>query len=196
MQSLDVKFVVHHGEFVRQRMSGREELAGRDVILVHRLLKNDVGKTFGARAYALYSDACARAMNINPQAQGLIEHAETIEHIGETECWVSDLEQAWTRQNETVRAVVRRADAIGVLETDFAARPAAVWDLIAKPANRLRWQGSDDVIESTVKGRRGAGTQNHCMHGKDAIIEDILEWRPFDSITLTTLLPVPDAPKS
>jgi Protein of unknown function (DUF2652) len=37
MQSLDVKFVVHHGEFIRQKMSGREELAGRDVILVHRL---------------------------------------------------------------------------------------------------------------------------------------------------------------
>ena len=35
MQSLDVKFVVHHGEFIRQKMSGREELAGRDVILVH-----------------------------------------------------------------------------------------------------------------------------------------------------------------
>ena len=44
MQSLDVKFVVHHGEFIRQKMSGREELAGRDVILVHRLLKNDVGR--------------------------------------------------------------------------------------------------------------------------------------------------------
>jgi hypothetical protein len=35
MQSLDVKFVVHHGEFIRQKMSGREEIAGRDVILVH-----------------------------------------------------------------------------------------------------------------------------------------------------------------
>ena len=57
MQSLDVKFVVHHGEFIRQKMAGREELAGRDVILVHRLLKNDVGKVFGAHAYALYSDA-------------------------------------------------------------------------------------------------------------------------------------------
>jgi hypothetical protein len=33
------------------------------------------------------------------------------------------------------------------------------------------------------------------MHGKDAIIEDILAWRPFDHITLTTLLPVPGAPK-
>jgi hypothetical protein len=33
MHALDVKFVVHHGEFIRQKMSGREELAGRDVIL-------------------------------------------------------------------------------------------------------------------------------------------------------------------
>jgi hypothetical protein len=69
MQSLDVKFVVHHGEFIRQKMSGREELAGRDVILVHRLLKNDVGKTFGRHAYALYSDACVRAMGIDAAAQ-------------------------------------------------------------------------------------------------------------------------------
>src|SRR5271155_3470614 len=53
MQSLDVKFVVHHGEFIRQKMSGREELAGRDVILVHRLLKNDVNKSLGGHAYAL-----------------------------------------------------------------------------------------------------------------------------------------------
>ena len=70
MQSLDVKFVVHHGEFIRQKMSGREELAGREVILVHRLLKNDVAKTFGAHAYALYSDACIRAMGIDPVGAG------------------------------------------------------------------------------------------------------------------------------
>ena len=75
MRNLDIKFVVHHGEFIRQRMSGREELAGRDVILVHRLLKNDVGKVFGAHAYALYSDACVRAMGIDPGAQGLVEHS-------------------------------------------------------------------------------------------------------------------------
>ena len=51
------------------------------------------------------------------------------------------------------------------------------------------------MVENTTNGRRGAGTQNHCMHGKDAIIEDILAWRPFEDITLTTLLPVPGAPK-
>ena len=195
MQSLDVKFVVHHGEFIRQKMSGREELAGRDVILVHRLLKNDVGKTFGRHAYALYSDACVRAMGIDAAAQGLVEHAEAIEHIGETKCWVSDLEQAWTLENEARRSVVERDNAFGVLETDFPAPRAAVWDLITMPGNRPRWQGSDSVVENTVRGRRGAGTQNHCMDGKDAVIEDILDWRPNDHITLTTLLPAPGAPK-
>jgi hypothetical protein len=32
-------------------------------------------------------------------------------------------------------------------------------------------------------------------HGKEAIIEEVLDWRPFDYLTLTTLLPMPGAPK-
>jgi hypothetical protein len=195
MQSLDVKFVVHHGEFIRQKMSGREELAGRDVILVHRLLKNDIGKTFGPRAYALFSDACVRAMGIDPAAQGLAEHVEAVEHIGETKCWVSDLEQAWTREIETARNLVQRADAFMIMERDFAAPRQVVWDLVTSPAHRPRWQHSDRVVENAAKGRRGAGTQNHCLHGKDAIIEDVVDWRPFDYVTLATLLPIPGAPK-
>jgi uncharacterized protein YndB with AHSA1/START domain len=195
MQSLDVKFVVHHGEFIRQKMSGREELAGRDVILVHRLLKNDVGKTSGPHAYALYSDACVQAMGIDPAAQGLLEHAEAIEHIGETKCWVSDLEKAWTRETETARSLVQRADALMIMERDFAAPRQAVWDLVTSPQHHARWHRSDGVVENNAQGRRGAGTQNHCQHGKDAVIEDIVDWRPFDYVTLTALLPIPGAPK-
>ena len=74
-----------------------------------------------------------------------------------------------------------------VIETDFPAPRPAVWDLITMPGNRPRWQGSDSVVENTVKGRRGAGTQNHCLHEKDAIIEDILDWLPFDHITFARL---------
>ncbi|MGB7976962.1 MAG: DUF2652 domain-containing protein [Roseiarcus sp.] len=195
MQSLDVKFVVHHGEFIRQKMSGREELAGRDVILVHRLLKNDVARTFGPHAYALYSDACVQAMGIDPAAQGLVEHAEAIEHIGETKCWVSDLEEAWTRETETARNLVQRPDTFMLIERDFAAPRQAVWDLVTSPAHHARWQRSDGVVENTTHGRRGAGTQNHCLHGKDAVIEDVVDWRPFDYVTLTALLPIPGAPK-
>ncbi len=132
----------------------------------------------------------------HPEGAGhLLQHAETIEHIGETRCWVSDLEQAWSHENETRRSVVERDAAIGVIEADFAAPRVALWDLVATPGHRPRWQHSDGVVENTAKGRRGAGTRNHCMHGKDAVIEDILDWRPFDHITLTTLLPVPGAPK-
>jgi hypothetical protein len=58
-----------------------------------------------------------------------------------------------------------------------------------------RQQRSDGVVENAAKGRRGTGTQNHCLHGKDAVIEDIVDWRPFDYVTLTALLPIPDAPK-
>src|SRR3989442_12162511 len=38
----DLKLVVHHGRFVRQTVGGRARVAGPDVILVHRLLKNPV----------------------------------------------------------------------------------------------------------------------------------------------------------
>lgn len=44
-------------------------------------------------------------------------------------------------------------------------------------------------------GRRGVGTTNHCMHGDHVIIEEVMDWRPFDHLTLTTLLPMPGAPK-
>jgi hypothetical protein len=77
----------------------------------------------------------------------------------------------------------------------FSTAPAMIGCGASGPGNRPSWQGSDSVVENVAKGRRGAGTQNHCMHGKEAIVEEILDWRPFDYVTFTTLLPVPDAPK-
>ncbi len=195
MNSLDVKFVVHHGEFIRQKMAGREELAGRDVILVHRLLKNEVAKTFGPHAYALYSDACVKALGIDPAAQGLSEHVEEIEHIGKTKCWVSDLEEAWKREVETARTLVKREGAFLIMERDFPAPRQVMWDLVTSPEHHQRWQRSDSVSENKAQGRRGAGAQLHCLHGKDAVVEEVVDWRPFDYVTLLTQLPLPGAPK-
>src|SRR5438477_8931788 len=59
---LDLKFVVHHGQAIRQKVAGREELLGSDVIVVHRLLKNDVVEKLGINAYALISQQCIEAM--------------------------------------------------------------------------------------------------------------------------------------
>jgi uncharacterized protein YndB with AHSA1/START domain len=195
MQDLDLKFVSHHGEFIKHRMAGREELAGRDVILIHRLLKNTVNECFGGRAYALYSDPCIRAMGIDPVAQGLVQHRESIDIIGEVTCWVRDLEEAWKKENELERNEVVRDMAAMVIEFDIAAPRPMVWEYFTMPDLRPKWRAADEVREATQGGRRGAGTTNHCMHGAAAIIEEVLDWRPFDYLTLTTLLPIPGAPK-
>ena len=68
---LDLKFVVHHGTIAKQAMSGHEELVGRDVILIHRLLKNSVDGKLGKRPYVLYTDAFVKAGGIDPAAQAL-----------------------------------------------------------------------------------------------------------------------------
>ncbi len=195
MERLDLKFVSHHGEFVKQRMAGREELAGRDVILVHRLLKNAVSDRLGGRPYALFSDACIRAMDIDPVAQGLVEHREPIDIIGEVTCWVRDLEDAWAKENDRRRNEVTRDKAAQVIEFEIAAPRPTVWEHFTLPGLRPRWRGADEVRETSESGRRGVGTTNHCMHGAHAIIEEVIDWRPFDYLTLTTLLPMPGAPK-
>jgi uncharacterized protein YndB with AHSA1/START domain len=195
MQDLDLKFVSHRGEFIRHKMAGREELAGRDVILVHRLLKNAVHERLAGRAYALYSDACIRPMGIDPVVQGLVEHRESIDIIGDVTCWVRDLTEAWEKENDRQRNEVIRDKAATVIEFDIAAPRPTVWAYFTVPELRPKWRGADEVRETVGSGRRGIGTINHCMHGKDAVIEEVLDWRPFDYLTLATLLPVPDAPK-
>jgi uncharacterized protein YndB with AHSA1/START domain len=195
MGDLDFKFVVHYGEMVKQKMGGREELAGRDVILVHRLLKNSVGGKVGNHSYALYSDACIQTMSIDPIAHGLVEHRETIDVIGDVRLWVRDLENAWQQENEQTRVEVTQDAAYSFWSFDVAAPRPMVWEHFTVPANRQKWWPADAVVDVTGNKRRGIGTENHCMHGKAAIVEQILDWRPFDYLTVSTLLPVPDAPK-
>jgi hypothetical protein len=50
-------------------------------------------------------------------------------------------------------------------------------------------------IENPRKGRRGAGTVNHCVHGPDTLVEEILDWRPHDYFTCRYQLPMPGVPK-
>jgi class 3 adenylate cyclase len=61
---LDLKFVLHHGEYVVQQVVGREELLGPEVNAVHRLLKNHARDLVGARPYALVTDAAMRALEV------------------------------------------------------------------------------------------------------------------------------------
>jgi uncharacterized protein YndB with AHSA1/START domain len=196
MPTLDLKFLAHHGTVGRQRVAGRDELVGSPVIVAHRLLKNQITERTGIRAYALYTEECLRAAHAAPEPLGLIEHRETYEHVGEVVGWVADLDAAWTADQARHRVVVEPRNAIATFEFDLPAPPAIAWEFLTSPALRPQWQADvQAVIETATSGRRGVGTTNHCVHSKDAVIEEILDWRPPESFTLNSLLPVPNVPK-
>ena len=193
---LDLKLLAHHGLIVRQRMAGREELVGSDVIVAHRLLKNDIEAVTGIAAYAAYTGACISAMGADPAALGLIAHHQAYEHLGEVELWVADLAGAWNAELDRARVTVPDSELFVALDIELPAPPAIAWEYLTSPARRPRWQtGTIQIIEDLGNGRRGAGTVNHCIHGKDAVVEEILDWRPYDYVTLNSLMPIQGAPK-
>ena len=154
-----------------------------------------MSEKLGGRAYALYSDKCIQAMGIDPVAQGLVQHQETIDIFGDVKVWLRDLEAAWQQENERTRVEVKRADAYVTWDFDIPAPRRVVWEYVTVPGPWQQWWPADEIIEKSDNGRRGVGTKNHCMHGKDAIIEEVLDWRPFDYFTVGISLPVPNAPK-
>src|SRR5947207_2249890 len=52
---LDLKFIVHHGDYVIQQIAGIKDLLGTDVNLIHRLAKNHVFESTGWQGYALFT---------------------------------------------------------------------------------------------------------------------------------------------
>jgi hypothetical protein len=64
IDGLDLKFVLHHGEYVVQPVAGRPELLGPDVTIAHLLLKNHVADLLGRSAYALVTERAAAELAV------------------------------------------------------------------------------------------------------------------------------------
>jgi uncharacterized protein YndB with AHSA1/START domain len=154
-----------------------------------------LSEKIGGRAYALYSDAAIRAMGVDPAAQGLVAHRETIDIIGDVTLWARDLEAAWKQEDARVRMEVTRSDACATFTFDIAAPRQTVWEYLTVPGQWRKWWDADDIVENSGKGRRGIGTENHCMHGENKNIEETIDWRPVDYFTASIALPVPGAPR-
>jgi hypothetical protein len=77
IENLRLKVVVHSGEALFHRVLNFVELAGVDVIIVHRLLKNSVN----AGQYLLLTEAARRDLEL-PAAVQLAESAETYADLG------------------------------------------------------------------------------------------------------------------
>jgi len=87
---LSLKLIVHHGSFMRQVVRGRSRVAGPDIILAHRFLKNDVEPA----TYVLFTEAAAERLGIDPKASALRRYTGCYAHFDEMECYVVALDRA------------------------------------------------------------------------------------------------------
>ena len=86
---LDLKFMVHRGEFLIQQVAGVSHLLGTDVNLIHRLSKNHVSESTGWKGYALFTDQIMDHLQIS--RDNLFKQAESYEHLGEVETYCMDM---------------------------------------------------------------------------------------------------------
>jgi hypothetical protein len=89
LPTLDLKFMVHHGEFLIQQVAGAQHLLGTDVNLIHRLSKNHVSESMGWRGYALFTNQGLE--RIQTDKTSFVQQTESYEHLGEVETYVRDM---------------------------------------------------------------------------------------------------------
>jgi carbon monoxide dehydrogenase subunit G len=186
LPELDLKLIVHHGDFAFHDVAGHHELVGREVITVHRLLKNDATALHG---YALLTDAVVQALEVDTvQLEADLQCCE-VDGIGPTSSAVIDLNRWWDRHQQQ-HQVQLGADDLLVASAEMPAPPPVVWEWLADPARRQRWNGADSITEEDPGGMPGVGSVSHCVHGKMKIREEILDWQPYGYATLRSINPI------
>ncbi|HAV76771.1 MAG TPA: hypothetical protein DCX53_05385 [Anaerolineae bacterium] len=87
--TLDLKFFIHYGEYVVQKVAGIIDLMGNDVTLIHRLAKNHVTESTGWNGYVLFTGKCLE--NMKADKKPFIQQAETYEHLGNVETYIMNM---------------------------------------------------------------------------------------------------------
>ncbi|CAB1064875.1 hypothetical protein D1BOALGB6SA_9672 [Olavius sp. associated proteobacterium Delta 1] len=184
IDELDLKFVIHFGEFALRDVAGKRAPIGSSVNVAHRLVKNHTPDATGWRAYVLISEQALAQMGLSPE--GLHASEEKYEHLGNVRTFSNDLHQFYDEVIERRRVALTAEEAHAEIVHDFDMPPAIVWDWLNDPAKRTRWmQRSNWIPDVRIKGRTAPGAKNHCASFE--VIEQILDWRPFDYYTVRFL---------
>jgi len=177
---LDLKFVVHHGEFVLQELAGKTGPVGSSVNLVHALLKNQVSEQTGWQGYVMFTTQALAQMGI--PSDGMHQGAEHHEHLGTSVTYSTNLRPRYEAMCETRRFFLDGKDAHVEVVRDVDAPRPIVWDWLNDTDKRTRWTPANWEVTTRPGGRTGPRASNHCATFN--VIEYILDWRPFDYYTV------------
>ena len=184
ISGLNLKMVVHYGDYLIQRMGSQDELVGADVIVPHRMLKNRVIEKTGIQSYILFSEAAMTALHLPEIVDSLHDHAETYEHYGEIRMVVHGLSAAWERQKTRRRKMVDPETAWVKFEVEIEAPPMMVWEYVTTPVKKRLFMGFEISQRSDdLGGRVREGAAFHCAHGDLMFDYQIVDWQPFDYFT-------------
>ncbi len=178
---LDLKFVTHFGDYAVREIAGQSKPIGSSVNLAHRLLKNRVEESTGWRGYALFSEAALAQMQLS--SEGFYPSDDEYEHLGRVRSYSSDLHRRYEDILEGRRVALTDDETHAEVVRDFDMPPAIVWDWLNDPPKRTSWMQRSNWLPLTrARGRTGTRAKNHCTSYK--VIEEILDWRPFDYYTV------------
>ena len=191
---LDLKLIVHHGEYIEHMLAGRKELSGPDIILAHRLLKNEVAAKTGIVSYAAFTSAAVAALDLPGYFADAKPHAESLEEFGDVDIRVVDMGSSWARYDAAHEVVLgddtdRWIDDIG---HDYPYGAELLWHYLTAPEQRPRYSPGVESLtrQSSKDGRISAGTVDHCAHGKQTLVYTTVDARPFRHITYDLALPM------
>lgn len=187
MNGLELKFFVHHGDYMVQNISGIRELVGSDVNLIHRLTKNHITENTGWNAYALFTQSAMECTGLH--IEDLHTQTETYEHLGTVQTQTFDLIPRHQALVSAQKVFVTAEEADIITTYEFKAPLAIIWDWLMDIQKRNQAMGEMGYwkIASRNKGRTDVGSSNHCAHGKGVSIETIMDWRPFEYTTIDSV---------
>lgn len=185
MPQLDLKLFVHYGAYLVQTLRGREELSGPDVILVHRMMKNDVREQTGLQSYALFTEAAVEALQLGELRQELSPYTAAYQHLGQINMYVHDLRAVYERARQAQPVYVKPEDAWLTFEAELPVPPALAWDYLTRKDNNRIWLQMDSIERTDAQGGRvHLGTHFHCARNSTEIDYTITDWRPFEYFTV------------
>lgn len=184
--NLDLKFLIHYGPYSQQKLGRYTELVGNEVVLVHRIAKNQIIARTGLVAYAAYTQQLIDAMQMGSMAENMIRHEEEFADVGVVRLHIQDLRGVWEKRKEEVRIIVKPEEAIFTGEYVFHIPQLVLWDYLTNPEYRKFLYSSDyQTTNGLTDGRINAGTAYVCAHGNSESIHTVLDWQPFEQYTAT-----------
>jgi len=181
MPSLELKFFVHHGDFMVQNISGIKELVGSDVNLVHRLMKNHITENTGWKAYVMFTKTAMTCMQL--ELEDVHNQVENYEHLGDIDTATIDLIPRYDVLAAERRYYLTEEESHISISHEHQISDAELWQILASTDALNKFTNVTWSVGKRTKGRTGIGSQNHCAHGRGVLHLTFVDWHPFSYMT-------------